>query len=66
MHGGLVDCPLCKGLKQVGCPTCGGAGSLLHRDREPHEWTACPTCGGIGVYTCTACQGEGVKQVVPF
>lgn len=64
--GGLVDCPLCQGLKKIGCPTCGGSGIL----REPAEGSAsqnpCPTCEGVGVCTCTACQGTGVKQIVPF
>ena len=66
MVGGLVDCPLCQGLKKIGCPTCGGSGRLTSRRGDAVVQTPCPDCQGNGVCQCTACLGAGVKQVVPF
>ena len=66
MSGGLVDCPLCQGLKQIGCPTCGGSGiHRMERDGGTLQST-CATCHGNGVCQCTACQGTGVRQILPF
>lgn len=66
MVGGLVDCPLCQGLKQIGCPKCGGSGILRVRHEESGVEAPCPACHGNGVCQCTACHGSGLKQVVPF
>jgi DnaJ-class molecular chaperone len=66
MVGGLVDCPLCQGFKQIGCPTCGGSGILYGQIQGRAAQAACPTCHGNGLCQCTACRGTGVKQVVPF
>lgn len=66
MVGGLVDCPMCQGLKKIGCPNCGGSGILRKRHEESAVETPCPACHGNGVCQCTACQGTGFKQVVPF
>jgi len=66
MVGGLIDCPLCQGLKKIGCPTCGGSGVLRAQHEGSAAQTACPTCQGNGVCQCTACRGTGVKQLVPF
>jgi DnaJ-class molecular chaperone len=66
MVGGLVDCPLCQGLKKIGCPTCGGSGIIQELPGTSAGQTSCPTCQGNGVCQCTACQGTGLKQVVPF
>jgi DnaJ-class molecular chaperone len=66
MGGGLVDCPWCQGLKMMGCPTCGGSGSLPAQPGVKGPQTPCPGCQGKGVCQCTACLGTGVKQVVPF
>lgn len=66
MSGGLVDCPLCQGLKRIGCPTCGGSGTLRTRHEGRDVQVQCKTCHGTGLCQCTACQGSGVKQVVPF
>lgn len=65
MQGGIVECPLCKGFKKIGCPTCGGAG-LMGNGVEPCAPRHCINCGGLGLCTCTACSGEGVMPVVPF
>lgn len=66
MVGGMVDCPLCQGLRKIGCPTCGGSGVLRGPAGEGAGQAPCPTCQGNGVCQCTACQGSGLKQVVPF
>ena len=66
MSGGLVDCPLCQGLKQIGCPKCGGSGILRTTRGGDTLETSCGACQGKGVCQCTACQGTGVKQIVPF
>ncbi len=66
MVGGLVDCPWCQGLKIMGCPACGGSGSLPAAAGVDGPQTPCPACQGNGVCQCTACRGTGVKQVVPF
>lgn len=65
MQGGIIECPLCKGLKQIGCPTCGGAG-LVENSSEPRSRRHCMNCGGLGLCTCTTCFGEGVMPIVPF
>ncbi len=65
MQGGIVECPLCKGFKKIGCPSCGGGG-LMRTDVEPRSARCCSNCGGLGVCTCTVCFGEGVMPVVPF
>jgi DnaJ-class molecular chaperone len=66
MVGGLVDCPWCQGLKVMGCPTCGGSGSLPGTAGMDGPPSPCPACHGNGVCQCTACQGTGEKQVIPF
>jgi DnaJ-class molecular chaperone len=66
MVGGLVDCPLCQGLRKIGCPTCGGSGLLRQPEGSQTVEKPCQTCDGKGVCQCTACRGTGVKQVVPF
>jgi len=66
MVGGWVDCPLCQGLKKIGCPRCGGSGVLQQLADGVQSHIPCPTCQGNGVCQCTACQGSGIKQVVPF
>ena len=65
MQGGMVECPLCKGFKKIGCPTCGGGG-LVKTDLEPRTARGCVNCNGLGLCTCTVCSGEGVMPVVPF
>ena len=65
MQGGIVECPLCKGFKKIGCPTCGGGG-LMRTDVEPRSARRCINCAGLGLCTCTVCFGEGVMPVVPF
>jgi hypothetical protein len=65
MQGGIMECPLCKGFKKIGCPSCGGGG-LMRTDVEPRSARCCSNCGGLGLCTCTVCFGEGVMSVVPF
>jgi len=65
VQGGMVECPLCKGLKKIGCPTCGGGG-LMRTETEPRSARGCSHCGGLGLCTCTVCFGEGVMPIVPF
>lgn len=65
MQGGMVECPLCKGYKKIGCPTCGGGG-LMTTDVEPRSARRCANCSGLGLCTCTVCSGEGMMPVVPF
>ena len=66
MSGGLVDCPVCQGLKKVGCPACGGSGVLRTGQEGAEILSSCSACEGIGVCQCPACQGTGLMQVVPF
>ncbi len=66
MSGGVVDCPVCQGLKKIGCPTCGGSGVLRTRQEAGDIQSSCADCHGIGVCQCPACQGSGLKQILPF
>jgi molecular chaperone DnaJ len=73
----LETCGTCQGsgAKQgsgpTTCSTCGGAGQVRRATRTPFgsftQVAPCPTCEGSGQMIadpCTACQGQGVQEVM--
>jgi len=72
----LETCEVCRGTGakpgtgQKTCSTCGGSGQVRRATRTPFgnftQVAECPTCNGSGQIIadpCSACGGNGVKQV---
>jgi DnaJ-class molecular chaperone len=55
----MNTCPVCEGMGEVKCATCGGSGRIAPFAPMAQGVILCPVCGGSGYVVCWNCNGSG-------